>query len=306
MAVFRVEKNKGYTVMSNYHLNDKTITLKAKGLLSQMLSLPESWDYTLKGLACINRESVDAIRTAVLELEQRGYIIRQQGRDAGGNFTAIEYVIYEQPKSPLLENPITVEPRLEKPLSDNPISVNPKTENPVSDKPLSENPTQLNTKKSSNQETSPKEINTHVSSIHQSIYPAESEATEPTRAKEIDRIDRIEAYRDLIMENIEYECLCGQYGRERTDEVVEIMLETVCSTRPYIRIAGDEYPAEVVRSRLLKLGQFHVEYVFNCLDKNTTKVYNIKNYLLTALYNAPATMDSYYRAEVNHDLYGDI
>ena len=108
------------------------------------------------------------------------------------------------------------------------------------------------------------------------------------------------------MENIEYECLCGQYGRERTDEVVELMLETVCSTRPYIRIAGDEYPAEVVRSRLLKLGQFHVEYVFNCLDKNTTKVYNIKNYLLTALYNAPATMDSYYRAEVNHDLYGDI
>jgi len=306
MAVFRVEKNKDYTVMSNYHLNDKTITLKAKGLLSQMLSLPESWDYTLKGLACINRESVDAIRTAVLELEQRGYIVRQQGRDTGGNFTAIEYVIYEQPKSPLLENPITVKPRLEKPLSDNPISVNPKTENPVSDKPLSENPTQLNTKKSSNQETSPKEINTHLSSIHQSIYPAESEATEPTRAKEIDRIDRIEAYRDLIMENIEYECLCGQYGRERTDEVVELMLETVCSTRPYIRIAGDEYPAEVVRSRLLKLGQFHVEYVFNCLDKNTTKVYNIKNYLLTALYNAPATMDSYYRAEVNHDLYGDI
>jgi len=306
MAVFRVEKNKGYTVMSNYHLNDKTITLKAKGLLSQMLSLPESWDYTLKGLACINKESVDAIRTAVLELEQRGYIVRQQGRDAGGNFTAIEYVIYEQPKSPLLDNPITVEPRLEKPLSENPISVNPKTENPVSDKPLSENPTQLNTKKSSNQETSPKEINTHVSSIHQSIYPAEPEAPEPTRAKEIDRIDRIEAYRDLIMENIEYECLCGQYGRERTDEVVELMLETVCSTRPYIRIAGDEYPAEVVRSRLLKLGQFHVEYVFNCLDKNTTKVYNIKNYLLTALYNAPATMDSYYRAEVNHDLYGDI
>ena len=263
MAVFRVEKNKGYTVMSNYHLNDKTITLKAKGLLSQMLSLPESWDYTLKGLACINRESVDAIRTAVLELEQRGYIVRQQGRDAGGNFTAIEYVIYEQPKSPLSENPI---------------SVNPKTENPVSDKPLSENPTQLNTKKSSNQETSPKEINTHVSSIHQSIYPAEPETTESTQAKEI---DRIEAYRDLIMENIEYECLCGQYGRERTDEVVELMLETVCGARPYIRIAGDEYPAEVVRSRLLKLGQFHVEYVFNCLDKNTTKVYNIKNYLLT-------------------------
>ena len=65
MAVFRVEKNKGYTVMSNHHLRNKNLTLKAKGLLSQMLSLPEDWDYTLKGLSYINRESIDAIRTAV-------------------------------------------------------------------------------------------------------------------------------------------------------------------------------------------------------------------------------------------------
>lgn len=119
-----------------------------------------------------------------------------------------------------------------------------------------------------------------------------------------DRIDTAEAYREIIKENIEYDCLVGQYGAERMDEVVELMLEVILSQRPYIRIAGDEYPREVVKSRLLKVSSSHIEYVFGCLDNNTTKVYNIKSYLLTALYNAPATMGSYYRAEVNHDLYG--
>ncbi len=88
MAVFRVEKNRGYTVMSNHHLRNPDLTLKAKGLLSQMLSLPENWDYTLKGLSSINKESIDAIRTAVWELEKAGYITRRQGRDEKGKMTA--------------------------------------------------------------------------------------------------------------------------------------------------------------------------------------------------------------------------
>lgn len=90
MAVFRVERNTGYTVMSNHHLRNKALTLKAKGLLSQMLSLPEGWDYTLVGLSHINRESIDAIRTAIWELEKAGYIVRRQGRDEKGKMTAIE------------------------------------------------------------------------------------------------------------------------------------------------------------------------------------------------------------------------
>ena len=125
MAVFRVEKNKGYTVMSNHHLRNKELTLKAKGLLSQMLSLPENWDYTLAGLSHINKESIDAIRTAVLELEKAGYIKRSQGRDKKGKMTAITYTIYEQPQSPVLENPTSDNPTLEKPKTDNPTSDNP-------------------------------------------------------------------------------------------------------------------------------------------------------------------------------------
>ena len=125
MAVFRVEKNKGYTVMSNHHLRNKELTLKAKGLLSQMLSLPENWDYTLAGLSHINKESIDAIRTAVLELEKAGYIERAQGRDEKGKMTAITYTIYEQPISPVLENPTSDKPILEKPKTENPTSENP-------------------------------------------------------------------------------------------------------------------------------------------------------------------------------------
>ena len=90
MAIFRIEKTKDYTIMSNIHLRDRALSLKAKGLLSQMLSLPEGWNYTLRGLAYINKESIDAIRTAVLELEQSGYIVRYQGRDASGKLCAIE------------------------------------------------------------------------------------------------------------------------------------------------------------------------------------------------------------------------
>mgnify|MGYP000822110611 FL=1 len=134
------------------------------------------------------------------------------------------------------------------------------------------------------------------------IYPAEPEAA--NRTDGMDRIELIEAYREIIKENIEYDLLVLRYGRERLDETLELMLEVILSKRPYIRIAGDDFPREIVKSRFLKINSGHLEYVFDCIDKNTTKVGNIKAYLLAALYNAPATMDSYYRAEVNHDLYG--
>ena len=120
----------------------------------------------------------------------------------------------------------------------------------------------------------------------------------------MDRIEPVSAYREIIKSNVDYDILAERYGTERMDEAVELMLEVVLSKRPYIRIAGDDFPREVVRSRFLKINSSHLEYVFDCIDKNTTKIGNIKAYLLAALYNAPATMDSYYRAEVNHDLYG--
>lgn len=131
MSVFRVEKSKNYTVMSNHHLRNTELSLRAKGLLSQILSLPEGWDYTIAGLANINKEGKDAVRAAVQELEKAGYIERRQTMDPGGKFSSNEYVVYESPRSV-------------SPLSENPSTVNPSTEKPSTGKPLTGNPTQLN------------------------------------------------------------------------------------------------------------------------------------------------------------------
>lgn len=291
MAVFRVEKTKDFTIMSNHHLRNTELSLKAKGLLSLMLSLPEDWDYTTKGLAHICKDGVDSITTALKELERHGYLTRQRLRYDNGQLGDIEYTIHEQP--------VSTENTGLSPKRENPRQVNPRQEKPVLGKPEQEKPAQLNI-----QESITKKSITDRSNTHQSIYPASGRMPSGSAEMDRDRIDRIDTYREIIKENIEFEALVHRYGYERVDELVELMLQTVLSQRPYIRIAGDDYPREVVKSRFLKVNFSHVEYVFDCLDNNTTKVRNIKSYLLAALYNAPTTMDSYYRAEVNHDLYG--
>ena len=289
MAVFRVERTGDYTVMSNFHLKDKRLSLKAKGLLSQMLSLPDDWDYTLSGLSYINRESKDAIRSAVNELETAGYIRRRQTTDASGKFAANEYTIFERP--------IEGEPMLDKPLSENPITVNPSAVNP-----LPENPTQLNTKKSNTQKQ-----NTHGSNTD-SIPFRETAAVIPPERKGRDAMSltEIESYRELVQENIGYEYLCQQYEtyREDLDEIVELIVETVCAKRKTTRIAGSDFPHEIVRSRFLKLDNSHIEFVMDCLQKNTTEIRNMKQYLLTVLFNAPTTISNHYTSQVNHNLYG--
>ena len=289
MAVFRVEKTKDFTIMSNHHLRNTELSLKAKGLLSLMLSLPEDWDYTTKGLAHICKDGVDSITTALKELERHGYLTRQRLRYDNGQLGDIEYPIHEQP--------VSTENTGLSPKRENPRQVNPRQAKPEQAEPEQENPAQLNTNP---QKT--KKSKTDISRTHQSIYPAAPEAA--AREDWMDRIDLVNAYRNIIQDNIEYDFLIDRYGKERLDETVELMLETVLSKRPFIRIAGDDFPQEIVKSRFLKINSGHLEYVFDCIDKNTTKVNNIKAYLLAALYNAPVTMDSYYRAEVNHDLYG--
>ena len=119
-----------------------------------------------------------------------------------------------------------------------------------------------------------------------------------------DEIDEMGAYRDLIKEQIEYDIMCERYERERVDEVVELMLDVVCGKQETIKIGGVEYPSEAVKSRFLKLSAEHIEYVFDSVDRNPSKIRNIRAYMRSVLYNAPTTIDSYYRAEVNHDMNG--
>ena len=275
--------------MSNHHLRNTELSLKAKGLLSLMLSLPEDWDYTTKGLAHICKDGVDSITTALKELERHGYLTRQRLRYENGQLGDIEYTIHAKP--------VTAEKPGVPPKRENPRQVNPGQAKPEQGEPGQENPAQLNT-----DPLKTKKSKTDISRTYQSIYPAEPEVE--SCSDWMDRIDTVNAYREIIKSNVEYDILTERYGAERMDEAVELMLEVILSKRPYIRIAGDDFPREVVRSRFLKINSSHLEYVFDCIDKNTTKVGNIKAYLLAALYNAPATMDSYYRAEVNHDLYG--
>ncbi len=291
MAVFRVEKTKDFTIMCNHHLRNTELSLKAKGLLSLMLSLPDNWDYTTKGLSFICKDGVDSISTALKELERHGYLTRQRLRYENGQLGDIEYTIHERP--------VTAPPEPSPPKRENPVQEKPVQVKPVLEKPEQENPRQLNTNSPSTNESK-----TDLSRTHPSIYPYH-EADSSSDSDKMDRIDMVRAYREIIQENIEYDCLITRYERVRVDEAVELILETVLSKRPYIRIAGDDFPREVVKSRFLKLTSEHLEYVFDCIDKNTTKVGNIKAYLLAAFYNAPATIDSYYRAAVNHDLYGN-
>ncbi len=304
MAVFRVEKNKGYTVMSNHHLRNKELSLKAKGLLSQMLSLPEDWDYTLAGLSLINREKIDAIREAVRELENAGYIQRSRERDEKGRLRGTTYVIYEQP--PKLDLPT-----LEKPTLDNPTLDNPTLEKPMLEKPTLENPTQLNKEIQKTNLPNKEKLNTDVSSTHSipfhSLNPSPLEdAAQPPERKRKEATDAYRVYEEIIKDNIEYEHFIKHtdFEKERLDEIVSLILETVCTSRKTIRIAGDDYPAELVKAKFMKLNSSHIEFVFACMSENTTKIRNIKQYLKAVLFNAPNTIDSYYTALVNHDMYG--
>ena len=301
MSVFRVERTNNYTVMSNYHLRDKNLSLKAKGLLSQMLSLPEDWDYTLAGLARINAEGKDAIRAAVVELEKAGYVQRRQTTDKTGKFAANEYVIREYP--------VSHEPPPEGPSSAEPLSGNPTTADPSTVSTQTENPTQIN-KDSRNKEKQITDIQStdsfpSPSSPSMTAQPTEAKGRKRTKRRGMSKVE-MDAYREMIRENIRYDDFVRErpYDAGQLDEMVELMVETVCSTKKTIRVAGNDFPQAVVKSRLLKLDGEHIRFVFDCLKENTTQVRNMKQYLLTVLYNAPATIENHYAAQVNHDLYG--
>ena len=290
MAVFRVEKNRGYTVMSNHHLRNKDLSLKAKGLLSQMLSLPEDWDFTLKGLSLINREQIDAIRASVRELEQAGYIVRSRERDGQGRLRGADYLIYEQPQ----------------PVPDSPTLENPMLEKPTQEKPTQGKPMQLNKDRQIKDPLTTDGLNTDSIPILSPPSPLEDGAAGPPErnGKEAATQSAVAIYREIIMDNIEYSHLVQntRLDRELLDEIVDLLVETVCSARKTIRVAGDDYPAELVKAKLMKLNSSHIEFVFDCINKNTTEIRNIKKYLLASLFNAPSTINGYYTALVAHDM----
>lgn len=275
MAVFRVEHTRDYTVMSNHHLKDKALSLKAKGLLAMMLSFPEEWDYSERGLAAICKEGVGAIRSALKELEAGGYLTRRQLRGGDGRITDTEYTVYEAPCPPE-----TAEPDTEKPQS----------ENPRVERSSAEKAPQLNIYK-----TTTEILKTDVSRTHSFLSPA---------GEKDGRADGIRTRKE-ICDRIEYENLCRIYRPEQVDGLVELMVEVELNRGRIVRLGRDvEYDGDYVRRRFARLGREHVERVLEGINENTTYVKNTRAYLLSALFNSATTLDSHYTMRVNHDMYG--
>lgn len=318
-TVFRVQKNSNYTTMSNYHLKDRRLSYKAKGLLSVILSLPPDWDYSLKGLAHISGDGLDSVRGGINELEKFGYISRGvQTRDKRGRMSANEYFVYEnpeqnpyfssetengstEPNSTALENPTRSE-------NDEPTALDfPITENPSTDNPITENPTTgtyYNNKILTNQVLNNQSIN--QSNVSDRIDktdnspPSDFSFSVPKEKKDIG--DKRTEYREQILENIEYEFI-AEAERVQVDELVNIMLDVICSKSPTVRANGGDLPIETVRSRFLSLDNSHIEYVLDALKRCSPDIHNIRAYLITTLYNAPVTIDNYYAAMANHDMH---
>ena len=292
MPVIRTEKTENFTIMANHHLRDMSLSLKARGLLSLMLSLPDDWDYSARGLACLCRDGVSSINSALKELEQAGYVARSLRRNSRGKIVDIEYVIYEMPHhaAPSAENPHVENPHVENPHVENPQVDRPQVDHPQVDRPRVENRTQLN--KDKQKKDKPKKEKQRKD---QPIPPNPPRGPDGTGERT--------AFRDRILENIDYGILIQNSRLDRTclDELVELMVDTACSGRKRIRIAGADHPVETVRERFLTLDSSHIEYVLERLNETAAPVRNIRQYLLAALYNAPATIDSYYAAQVRHD-----
>ena len=291
MAVFRIERTRDYTVMSNHHLKDSALSLKAKGLLSMMLSLPEEWNYTTRGLAKLCKEGVDAIGGALKELEKAGYIVRRQLRGPGGRISDTEYTIYEKPRPAAEEPPGELGPDTPPPDTDSPDTGNPDMVEPYMVGPDTDMPAELNTKR-----LNTKKSNTHRANTHSFLPP-----TPPAEG----RTDVYEK-REEIREQIEYDLICTPINRTQVDEFVEIMLEVAMTRSPTIKIGRDaEYPTAFVQQRFEQITSSHIEKVLDGISENTTRVWNTKAYLLAALFNAPSSTDNHYTLLVNHDFHHD-
>ena len=298
-ATFKIEQQKDYTIMANHHLRNKSLSLKAKGLQSLMLSLPEDWDYTLKGLAAICGDGVDSISSALKELEKAGYVVRSRIRNERGQLTGTEYIIYQIPmknaenslkskKKPKRENPVQAEkcnkPKPQKPEQENPVQVSePKTDFPILVKPEQAEPVQEKQPQLNIQESNTKKSNTY-----------------PINQSSVKTADEIDEIREYILDNIDYERLCKNYDKALIDGIVDIMTEVYMSNDT-VTISRQSMAAGYVQNVFDKIDYDHIVYVLDSFAETskTHKIRNIKKYLLAALYNAPLTYECYQTADAN-------
>ena len=309
MRKYTIKKEKDFVQIPNIILTNPDISLKAKGILALMLSLPDNWKFSIEGIASKCKESKECIGSAIKELESAGYIKRSMKHGDDGKITGMEYEIFEEPytvtegeehneekpcsANPSAEKPLMEELSEEKPLMDKPSTENPSMDLPMKGKPSEENPWENNTiinKKENN--------NILFNNIQSNPIPSK-------RKLRFD-MSEIELKRYAVEENIDYDILVERFPNRKAiiDEIVGLIVEVLCSKRETITIASDTHPIEQVKKRFESIDSGHIEYILECLDKNTSDIRNIKQYLLSVIFNAPQTMDNYYTAAVKHDLYG--
>ena len=299
MPVFRVDKSRDFTVVANCVFKDRSLSAKAKGILVEMLSLPESWDYTLKGLTSLFSDGIDSIRQGINELEKHGYIVRERKRDARGRLGGMEYVIYETPHIVREEDQTSQSVE-----NFTPESSEPTTEKPTQDSSAEEMPTvykeinKYNKNKSMTFEINKNSFLPEVSEDLEECAPVENSGR-----KELSDTSRA---REEIKKQIEYDVMVQRCQPSQLDELVEIMLEVRMNLSPTTRFSRDEvYPTVYVQDRYSRLNAEHIEQVLDGIRENTSKVMHTKAYLMKCLFNAPETLESKVIMDVNHDLYGE-
>ena len=324
-TVFRVEKNKNYTTISNHHLQDRNLSLKAKGLLTLILSLPPDWDMTLKGLVSLSGDGVDSVRSGIQELEKAGYLRRSRSRNNLGQLLCTEYTISEHAVTENVASETEIDDNLNIIYSEESHvgKSNVDKNSHIGKSDVDKNTTEkiensqigfsnigkpyigksntikyLNNKDTNN-------INNHP---YQSTYssklcrePKENSIDEMEKAQTL--YEERKAYEEIIKQNIAYDLLSEQKetSRDFLDLCVKVMVDAVTSNKPYIKIKGQDIPKEAVKSVLLKLDDENISYVNMCLSETKTAIKNMQSYILTALYCSQHGGDTYFNQLVKHD-----
>lgn len=324
-TVFRVEKNKNYTTISNHHLQDRNLSLKAKGLLTLILSLPPDWDMTLKGLVSLSGDGVDSVRSGIQELEKAGYLRRSRSRNNLGQLLCTEYTIYEHAVTENVASETEIDDNLniiyneESHIGKSDVDKNSHIGKSDVDKNATENfdDSQIgfsNVGKSNIGKSNTikylnnKDTNNINNYPYQSTYssklcrePKENSIDEMEKAQTL--YEERKAYEEIIKLNIAYDLLSEQKetSRDFLDLCVQVMVDAVTSNKPYIKIKGQDIPKEAVKSVLLKLDDENISYVDMCLSESKTAIKNMQSYILTALYCSQHGGDTYFNQLVKHD-----
>ena len=337
--VFRVEKTRDFTVMSNHHLRNKNLSLKAKGLLTIMLSLPDEWDFTMKGLASLSDDKITSVRSALKELEKAGYVQKSRVRKPNGQYGQANYIIHEYPAAPsdgpkptkktdedktnteysehsisdkpISAAPVSAEPVLAEPISDEPISDAPILDEPISDNPILAEPIQekhrqLNTYISNTNLSNTDKSNTYdikyLSINHIGGHETDESAEAPDR--EMDEYDKYKRAVEQVKEQIDYETLILTNSKGVVDDIVNNIAEVYVSDRPTYKINGEDIEGWLVKSVFHDITYERVEAFLLDIEQLKTKICSKKKYLRTALYNIPFTSGISMANRVNCDMYG--